>query len=91
MASDARRFRLDVDALVEVFFDLTRRANQGHINIIARIVTPAPVKRQPASQWYSKTVSDERIAEDKLGALAKKFRQAARKVLPNHEKRGVTS
>jgi DNA-binding XRE family transcriptional regulator len=31
------------------------------------------------TQWYSETVIDERTEEDKLGALAKKFRQAARK------------
>jgi len=30
---------------------LTRRANQGHINIIADIVAPAPGNRQRAFHW----------------------------------------
>jgi riboflavin synthase alpha subunit len=30
---------------------LTRRANQGHIDIIADIVEPAPENRQRAFQW----------------------------------------
>jgi hypothetical protein len=33
------------------FLRLTRRANQGHINIIADIVAPAPGNRQRAFYW----------------------------------------
>jgi hypothetical protein len=47
------------------FVRLTRRANQGHIIIIADIVRPAPGNRQRvflfAAMQFAKTVSNDRI------------------------------
>jgi hypothetical protein len=41
------------------FLRLTRRANQGHIDIIAAIVVPAPANRQRAFHWRRRNLQGQ--------------------------------